>query len=94
ASTDELYAAHEASRLAQQGLPFRDAYQQVAKQLQDGTLKPDRKVLAASYLGAAGNLGLDLIQTDVGKAGRWIAETRRHIQWCEESIWHAKVSGN
>ncbi|MGH8321508.1 MAG: argininosuccinate lyase [Gammaproteobacteria bacterium] len=93
ACTDELYAAHEASRLAQPGLPFRDAYKQVAKQLQDGTFKPDHKVLTASHLGATGNLGLDLIQADMEKSRQWIAETGKHIQQCEENIWHTKVSG-
>lgn len=36
----ELAAAHEASLMAAEGLPFRDAYREVARQLADGTFSP------------------------------------------------------
>jgi len=41
ACTQELYAAKEASRLAAEGLPFRDAYRVVAEKLKAGTFFPD-----------------------------------------------------
>jgi argininosuccinate lyase len=41
ACTQELYAAKEASRLAAEGLPFRDAYRVVAEKLKAGTFVPD-----------------------------------------------------
>ncbi|MGH8377784.1 MAG: argininosuccinate lyase [Gammaproteobacteria bacterium] len=91
ACTDELYAAHEASRLAQQGLPFRDAYKQVAQQIQSGTFKPDHKVLTASYPGGPGNLGLELITKELQQGQQWTEKTRVHIKQCEENIWHLKV---
>jgi len=90
---DELYAAHEATRLAQQGVPFRDAYKQVAQQLQDGTFKPDRTALKSSHLGGVGNLGLGLIATECTQAERWITATRTRIDQCEKDVWHKKVGG-
>ncbi|MGA9851319.1 MAG: argininosuccinate lyase [Gammaproteobacteria bacterium] len=91
ACTDELYAAHEASRLAQEGMPFREAYKQVAQQIHSGTFKPDRNALTASHFGTTGNLGLDMTQADLEKAGKWIDETRKHIEQCEENIWRKKI---
>jgi len=45
ACTDELYAAHAASKLAVSGLPFRDAYKQIAKEVLEGSFHPDRNEL-------------------------------------------------
>jgi len=90
---DDLYAAHEATRLAQQGLPFRDAYKQVAQQLQDGTFKPDRTALKSTHVGGVGNLGLELMATECKQAENWISATRRHIEKCEKDIWYKKIGG-
>ena len=90
---DELYAAHEATRLAQQGLPFRDAYKRVAQQLQDGTFKPDRKALKSTHSGGLGNLGLGSIADECKQAEIWVIATRAHIEKCENEIWHKKIGG-
>ena len=87
ACTDELYATHEAYRRVQQGVPFRDAYKQVAQQLADGSFKPDRSALAATRLGSADNLGLEIIEAEVNKSQQWMAETQMHLKHCEENIW-------
>ncbi len=84
---DELYAAHETTRLAQQGVPFRDAYQQVAQQLKDGTFKPDRSALKSSHLGGVGNLGLELMAAELKAANEWIASTRAHLKCCADGVW-------
>ena len=42
----EIYAAHAASRLAAEGMPFRDAYGKVARQIQDGSFQVDRDLRA------------------------------------------------
>ncbi len=49
ACSEELYAAEEACRLAARGMPFRDAYAAVARQLQDGSFaaRPDETAAAA-----------------------------------------------
>lgn len=87
ASSDELYAAHQAYVLVQSGLPFRDAYREVAKQLQDGSFAPDRTALTATHLGGAGNLALDVLATDLATARAWIeAKASVHAQ-AEAALW-------
>ena len=87
ACTDELYATHEAYRRVQQGVPFRDAYKQVAQQLAGGSCKPDRSALAATHLGSAGNLGLDRIESEIETATQWVMKAQMHLRHCEERIW-------
>lgn len=53
ACTDDLFAAHEATALAQAGLPFRDAYRVVAQRIQDGTFRPDRRTVASAPIDLA-----------------------------------------
>ena len=87
ASSDELYAAHQAYVLVQGGLPFREAYRKVAQQIQDGTFAPDRAALTATHLGGAGNLALDALQADLTQARAWIeAKQNLHAQ-AEAALW-------
>ncbi len=87
ASSDELYAAHQAYLLVQEGLPFREAYRKVAQQIQDGTFAPDRAALTATHLGGAGNLGLDALAAELSSARTWIqAKADAHAQ-AEEALW-------
>jgi len=87
ASTDELYAAHQAYVYVQDGLPFREAYRKVAQQLQDGTFAPDRAALTATHLGGAGNLGLDDLTTDLASARTWIEAKRDIHAEAEAALW-------
>lgn len=84
---DELYATHAAYQHVQHGVPFRDAYQQVARQLADGSFDPDRAALMATHLGGAGNPGLEMIEVQVQDAQQWIERTRAHLTQCEEAVW-------
>ncbi len=87
ASTDELYAAHQAYVFVQGGMPFREAYRKVAQQIQDGTFAPDRAALTATHLGGAGNLALDDLAADLSVARAWI-ETKREIHAeTEAALW-------
>ncbi len=87
ASTDELYAAHQAYVYVQEGLPFREAYRKVAQQIQEGTFAPDRAALTASHLGGAGNLALEVLATELTAARTWI-ETKRGIHsQAEAALW-------
>ena len=53
-------------QLAVQGVPFRDAYGQVAANLQNSGLNdPVQNILAKTHLGATGNLGLDTIKNRI-----------------------------
>ena len=87
ACTDELYATHAAYQCVQSGLPFRDAYKQIAQQLADGSFRPDRAALSASHSGAAGNLGLDQIESEIEMTEQWIVKMQTHLRHCEERIW-------
>ncbi len=90
ACSDDIYAAHHAYALAQGGMPFRDAYKQVAKEIEGGKFKPDRKALTATHLGGAGNLGLELIEAELAGAEDWIRRTRAHLDTCERELWNTQ----
>ena len=87
ACSDELYAAEEASLLAEQGMPFRDAYKKVAADIQAGRFKPSRKG------GAAADLGLKSITTDIRQAEEWLTRTRAKLTACEKELWESPVEG-
>ncbi len=87
ASTDELYAAHQAYVYVQEGLPFREAYRKVAQQIQDGTFAPDRGALTATHLGGAGNLGLDELAAELATARTWIEGKFQHHAEAEAALW-------
>lgn len=62
----EVFATDYALQLAVQGVPFRDAYGQVAANLQNSGLNdPLQNILAKMHLGATGNLGLDTIKNRI-----------------------------
>jgi len=58
--TPELFANNEANKLVMQGLPFRDAYQQVKENLDKLTVPdPVKAIKETKSLGGPGNLGLN-----------------------------------
>lgn len=66
--TPEVFATDYALQLAVQGVPFRDAYGQVAANLQNSGLNdPLQNILAKTHLGATGNLGLDSIKNRINE---------------------------
>ncbi|RTL13356.1 MAG: argininosuccinate lyase [Neisseriaceae bacterium] len=66
--TPEVFATDYALQLAVQGVPFRDAYGQVAANLQNSGLNdPLQNILAKTHLGATGNLGLDIIKNRIAE---------------------------
>ncbi len=78
AFTPELFAADEALRLAQKGVPFRDAYGQVAARLKElASEDPVANIRSKTHLGAPGNLGLDLARTRI-RAARNAARAESH----------------
>ena len=93
ACSDDIYGAHQAYVLVQQGLPFRDAYRQVAAQLESGDFKPDRDALTATHLGGAGNLGLERIEAELSAAENWLVETRERIAAAERYVWNTDIEG-
>jgi argininosuccinate lyase len=62
-----LFSVEEVNKLVQNGIPFRDAYKIVGKNIQEGTFKPDKKV-NHTHKGSIGNLCLDEIIAKKNKA--------------------------
>lgn len=57
-----LFTVEEVNKLVQQGIPFRDAYKIVGKQVNEGMFKPDKKIMH-THQGSIGNLCLkEIIQ--------------------------------
>ncbi len=88
AMSDELYAAHRASRLAAEGLPFRDAYRQVADELADGSFQAEREP-GASHLGGLGQLGLEQAATDLLRSAEWLGGRRQFLDALPASLFGA-----
>jgi len=78
ACSEEVYAASEACRLAAEGVPFRAAYAQVARQLQDGSFIPAR-IAASNTVPKAGRLGLTEIAVALADSKNWIGNRRRFL---------------
>jgi argininosuccinate lyase len=73
ACSPEIYAAREASRLAAEGTPFRDAYGRIAQQLQDGSFKVDNAGEETS------NLHLEEVTAAIARSQAWIADRRQSV---------------
>jgi argininosuccinate lyase len=55
---DVLFSVENVNHLVLQGVPFRDAYRQVGREVADGSYLP-RRTLEHSHLGSIGNPGLE-----------------------------------
>ena len=53
--------------LVLQGIPFRDAYQQIGKAIEEQRFFPDQKKVMHSHEGSIGNLCLPEIQSKISK---------------------------
>lgn len=82
ACTPEVFATDYALDLVKQGVPFRDAYRQVAQELdQLQQIDPVQNLKAKTHQGSTGKLRLDIAQ----------AESRRQLTWLrsEQRAWQA-----
>jgi argininosuccinate lyase len=61
-----LFSVEEVNKLVLSGVPFRDAYKQVGRQIEDGTYNPDRKI-KHTHEGSIGNPGLTEITAAMNK---------------------------
>lgn len=55
-----IFSVEEVNRLVLSGMPFRDAYKKVGREIAEGTFTPDKK-LNHTHIGSLGNLRNDLI---------------------------------
>jgi len=62
-----IYSVEEVNKKVQAGIPFRDAYRQVASEIDKGRFRPGRDH-AYTHLGSIGNPGLDEIKVKLEKA--------------------------
>jgi argininosuccinate lyase len=87
ACTPEVFATDAAYALVEQGVPFRDAYRQVGRELADGTFAPDRGALTATHLGGAGNLGLAQAREELASSRAWLDDTHRALASAAARVW-------
>jgi len=85
ACSEEVHAASEACRLAAEGMPFRTAYAQVARQLQDGSFRPVA-ITASSAVPEAGQLALTEIAVTLAGSKNWIGDRRRFLATTTERL--------
>jgi argininosuccinate lyase len=78
ACSEEVHAASEACRLAAEGMPFRAAYAQVARQLQDGSFKPVA-MTTISTVPETKQLALTEIAVTLAESKNWIGDRRRFL---------------
>jgi argininosuccinate lyase len=57
---DHLFSVEEVNKLTLKGMPFRDAYKEIGRQIAEGEFRPDKKV-EHTHEGSIGNLCLDAI---------------------------------
>ncbi len=87
ACTDELYAAHRACALASDGVPFREAYRQVAAQLAEGRFNAGSHEAAIRPGDGADDIGLEYLSLRLQKIRNWFVDTDSRLKRCEEAIW-------
>jgi argininosuccinate lyase len=56
-----LFSVEEVNRLVNEGVPFRDAYRQVGRQIEEGKFQPSGE-LKHTHEGSLGNLSNDRIR--------------------------------
>ncbi|MBQ8452354.1 MAG: argininosuccinate lyase [Prevotella sp.] len=68
---DYLFTVEDVNRLTLGGTPFREAYQQIGRQVQDGTYRPTRTV-HHTHEGSIGNLCNEEIRRKMEEAAKWL----------------------
>ncbi len=81
ACVPEIYAADEALKMSLKGIPFREAYQQVAKSLDKlESTDPTHAIRERSHTGAAGNLRLDRLAETISGAKEQNRDLRQKFE--------------
>jgi argininosuccinate lyase len=66
-----LFSVEEVNKKVMKGTSFRDAYREVAREIEEGTYNPARNN-SYSHVGSIGNPGIDRIRSKMKKAGEKI----------------------
>lgn len=73
AFTPELFATDHVLKLTSEGIPFRDAYKQVAKDPSSvAETDPVVNIMSKKHQGATGNLGISRIYTKQNEYQKWV----------------------
>jgi argininosuccinate lyase len=84
---EEVHATSEACRLAVEGMPFRDAYAQVARQLQDGTFRPG-SATASATMPETVQRALAEITIQLVDSKKWISDRRSSLSIATERLFN------
>lgn len=80
AFTTEVYATDQAMRLTAQGTPFREAYLQVAQNLDKVELEDaESNIRSKTHVGATGNLNIGLARSGLDAMSAWLSD--EELKW-------------
>ncbi|MCP4680129.1 MAG: argininosuccinate lyase [Deltaproteobacteria bacterium] len=87
----EMLATHRALVLVREGIPFRDAYVQAAKELRESKTDDwptdfNEIIAGLNHLGAPGNPGLDEARIRADTVAVWVNETRKDLEDCWDDL--------
>jgi argininosuccinate lyase len=93
AFTPELFATDQVLKLTLGGIPFRDAYKQVAKDPNNvSETDPVANILSKRHQGATGNLGIELIYSRLNDYRKWAeAESEKWKDSLNKLLPHAQI---
>ena len=74
---DAVFSVENINQLIQAGVPFREAYKQVGRSVEDGTYQPHRE-FTTTHLGSVHNLGLAEIRAKVARFQAGSNMTKQH----------------
>lgn len=79
AFTPELFATDQVLKLTSEGIPFRDAYKQIAKDPNNvAETDPVANIMSKKHQGTTGNLGISIIYTKQSEYQNWLdVETKK-----------------
>lgn len=88
AFTPELFATDQVLKLTSEGMPFRDAYKQIAKDPYNvSEIDPVANILSKKHQGATGNLGIALSYSKLKDYQEWVnVETKKWKEVLSEII--------
>ena len=77
----EIFATDRALELVLNGMPFRDAYREVATNLDKLDVTESRKdILSRKHMGATGNLGLEGLKKHIDREIEWVRKEKTFFQ--------------
>ena len=80
ACTSELFATEHAYNLVKKGMPFRDAYRQVAGNLSNlKKIDATKSIQSSRHIGATGNLGIDKLKSSAVRLKSELEKDRSHF---------------